>query len=408
MLHPGINPWPVLPLLRHSNTPTLRYRINAAINTSPASLTPPLISKHFPMPGKTLPPASHAVDHPVLLKDLPSAELHARLAPLGVTARQARLLQMAAIRHGEFPHAAANGFSARLLAEVKRQTIIPNLTVLAKRVSPQDGFAKYLFRGADQERFEAVRIPILHKAGDQKYVVCVSSQAGCALGCAFCATGRMGFRRHLATWEIVDQVIKIQADSEHPVRGVVFMGMGEPLLNYEAVLRAAQILAEPCGLAISGKAITISTAGVVPGIRRLAAEHRPYKLIVSLASADPGRRRELMPIEQAHPTGDLLAALREYHAATGQRVTLAWPLLSGLNTRVEDARQLAALTHGLPVQLDLIDVNDPSGRFRPPDRAELDAFRDALRAHLAAPVVRRYSGGQDIHAACGMLAGAEF
>ncbi|MCX7005911.1 MAG: radical SAM protein [Kiritimatiellaeota bacterium] len=347
------------------------------------------------------------METPLLLKNFPSTELHQRLAPLGVSARQARLLQLAAVRHGTFPEATANGFSARLLAEVKRIATIPHLTLVERRVSPQDGFAKYRFSGADDEHFEAVRIPLLHKVGDQKYIVCVSSQIGCALGCTFCATGRMGFRRNLAAWEIVDQVIKIQADSTHPVRGVVFMGMGEPLLNLDAVLRAAQILAEPSGLAISGKALTISTAGIVPGILRLATEHRPYKLIVSLASADPQRRRELMPVEKLHPTSDLIAALRTYHAATNQRITLAWPLLAGINTRAEDARQLATLTRDLPVQLDLIDVNDPTGRFRPPECAELDAFRDALRAHLAAPVVRRYSGGQDIHAACGMLAGAE-
>ncbi len=356
------------------------------------------------MLGKHTPSAFQCLETPLLLKNFPSAELHEKLAPLGVTARQARLLQLAAVRHEKFPEATANGFSARLLAEVKRVATIPHLTLVERRVSPQDGFAKYLFAGSDGARFEAVRIPILHQASDQKYIVCVSSQVGCALDCAFCATGRMGFRRNLDAWEIVDQVIKIQADSAHPVRGVVFMGMGEPLLNLDAVLCAAQIFAEPSGLAISGKAITISTAGIVPGILRLAAERRPYKLIVSLASADPQRRRELMPVEKLHPTSDLLAALRAYHAATHQRITLAWPLLAGLNTGVADAQQLAALTRDLPVQLDLIDVNDSTGRFRPPDRAELDAFRDALRAHLAAPVMRRYSGGQDIHAACGMLA----
>ena len=356
------------------------------------------------MLGKTTPLGFQSLENPLLLKNFPSAELHQKLAPFGVTARQARLLLQAAVRHNDYPRAAANGFSARLLAAVKRVTAIPQLKLLDKRESPRDGFAKYLFAGADGARFETVRIPLLHKAGDQKYVVCVSSQVGCALGCDFCATGRMGFRRNLATWEIVDQVIQIQADSAHPVRGVVFMGMGEPLLNLDAVLRAAQLFAEPCGLAISAKAITISTAGIVPGIRRLAAEKRPYKLIVSLTTADPQRRVELMPIEKNHPTSELLAALRDYHKATGQRITLAWPLLAGLNTSSEDARQLAELTRDLPIQLDLIDVNDSTGRYRPPTRVELDAFRDALRAHLAAPVVRRYSGGQDIHAACGMLA----
>ena len=183
------------------------------------------------------------------------------------------------------------------------------------------------------------------------------------------------------------------------------MGMGEPMLNYDNVIQAARILSESCGLAIGGKAITISTAGIVPGIRRLTAEGHIYRLVVSLNSADPVRRRELMPVEKLYPTPDLVEALRVYHAATGRRVVLAWTMIAGVNTRDEDARMLAELTRGLPVKLDLIDVNDPTGRFRPPSPAELGAFRDALSARLAAPVGRRYSGGRDIHAACGMLAG---
>ncbi len=149
----------------------------------------------------------------------------------------------------------------------------------------------------------------------------------------------------------------------------------------------------------------MSTVGIVPMIRRFTAERRPYRLIVSLTSADPGRRRELLPVEATHPLPELLDAVRAYHAATGRRVTLAWTLMSGINTSPEDARQLAALTAGLPVVLDLIDVNDPTGRFRPPSAAELDRFRDALTAELGMPVVRRYSGGQDVAGGCGMLAG---
>jgi 23S rRNA (adenine2503-C2)-methyltransferase len=216
----------------------------------------------------------------------------------------------------------------------------------------------------------------------------------------------MGFRRNLAAWEIVDQVIKIQADSPHPVRGVVFMGMGEPMLNYDRVIQAARILSEPCGLAIGGKAITISTAGIVPGIRRFTAEGHIYRLVVSLNTADPIRRRQLMPIEQTYPTSQLIAALRDYHQATGRRVILAWTMIAGVNTRSEDAAMLANLIEGLPVKLDLIDVNDPTGRFQPPSPDELAVFRDALSAELGVPVARRYSGGRDIQAACGMLAGA--
>jgi 23S rRNA (adenine2503-C2)-methyltransferase len=339
----------------------------------------------------------------LLLKNQTADELYQQLAHLGVKPRLARLLQVAAVRRSEFPPLAP-GVSPRVLAEVRQHTAIPNLSLVEKVVSPQDGFAKYLFRGDGPEPFEAVRIPLLHRPQDRKYVVCVSSQVGCALGCAFCATGQMGFRRQLATWEIVDQVAKIQADSAHPVRGVVFMGMGEPLLNYDAVIQAARILAEPCGMAIAGKAITISTVGIVPAIRRYTAERHPFRLVVSLTTADPQLRRELMPVEKTYPTADLMAAIREYADVTGRRFILAWTMISGVNTRPEDARALAELTRGQPIQLDLIDVNDPSGRFNPPTTAEYNAFRDVLRAELGMPVARRYSGGRDIHAACGMLA----
>src|SRR5262249_10038204 len=198
------------------------------------------------------------------------------------------------------------------------------------------------------------RCPLVHRPGKDRYIVCASARAGCAMGCAFCARARLVFQRNLAAWEMVDQVVQIQADSPHPVRGVVFMGMGEPLLNYERVMRAAQILSEPCGFAIDAKAITVSTVGVVPQIRRFTAERRPYRLVVSLTSADAERRRALLPIENTYPLADLLAALRDHHEATGTRVTLAWTLLAGINTRPEDARLLAEWTAGLPVKLDLI------------------------------------------------------
>jgi len=341
---------------------------------------------------------------PILFKNLTSDALHAALSSAGISLRLARRLQAAVLRQDRFPEDLPET-SARLLSEMRGRTQVPRLTQLRRDVSPRDGFARYLFRGDGADAFEAVRIPLLHRADDPKYVACVSAQVGCAMGCAFCATGRMGFRRQLAAWEMVDQVIRIQRDSQHPVRGVVFMGMGEPLLNYEAVITAARIMSEPCGLAIAAKAIAISTAGIVPAIRRFTAEKQPFRLVVSLTSADPHRRAELMPVERTYPTPELITALREYHAATGQRVTLAWIAMEGVNTRETDALQLAALTRGLPVKIDLIDVNDPTGQFLPPTPATLAVFRDALRHHLSAPVARRYSGGSDIHAACGMLAG---
>jgi 23S rRNA (adenine2503-C2)-methyltransferase len=341
---------------------------------------------------------------PILLKNQTSNQLHGSLAGAGVSRHLARRLLAAALKRGELP-ALGSDLNARLRDNLLAATEIPHLTTLQKVVSQRDGFTRYLFQGRGAGQFEAVRIPLLHRPDDLKYVVCVSSQVGCALGCVFCATGRMGFGRNLAAWEIVDQVVKIQADSPHPVGGVVFMGMGEPLLNYDAVMTAIQILSEPCGMAIAAKAITLSTAGIIAGIRRFTAERQRARLIVSLTSADPLQRRKLLPVEQSNPTPDLIEALREYHAVSGQRVTLAWTMISGVNVGEDDAQRLADLTRGLPIKLDLIDVNDPTGRFRPPSRAELDAFRDALRVRLAMPVARRYSGGQDINGACGMLAG---
>jgi 23S rRNA (adenine2503-C2)-methyltransferase len=343
---------------------------------------------------------------PVRFKDCTADELHQRLAHLGVTPRLARRLQHAIVRRGaaEVP-AELPEVSPRLLERVRKTTWIPRLALLEKSVSPTDGFAKYLFQGDGPDPFEAVRIPLLHRPGDEKYIVCVSSQVGCALGCAFCATGRMGFRRNLAAWEIVDQVIQVREDSPHPVRGVVAMGMGEPLLNYDRVMQAARIMSEPCGLAINARAITISTVGVVPMIRRFTRERQPYRLVVSLTAADHDLRRRLLPIEDVHPLPELMAAVREHQEATGERIMLAWTLLAGVNTRPEDARRLAELTAGMPVKIDLIEVNDATGEFTPPSAEELQAFRNALSREVNQPIVRRYSGGKDIHGACGMLAG---
>jgi 23S rRNA (adenine2503-C2)-methyltransferase len=139
-------------------------------------------------------------------------------------------------------------------------------------------------------------------------------------------------------------------------------------------------------------------------IRRFTAERRPYRLIVSLTSADPDVRRRLLPVEASYPLPQLMAAVREYQETMRERVTLAWTMLQGINTRPEDARQVAELTAGIPIRLDLIDVNDATGEFLPPSDTERQTFRDALTVELQMPIVRRYSGGKDVNAACGMLA----
>lgn len=290
----------------------------------------------------------------------------------------------------------------RLVEEaVERLTSRTPLEIVERATDPSDGFVKYLFRLPDGAVAEAVRIP-LDVPG--RFTVCLSSQAGCAMGCTFCATGRLGLTRNLEPWEIVAQFIAVRDEADGAVTGAVFQGQGEPLHNYAPVMKAAAILSHPCGGRIAAKAITISTVGLVPAIRRYADEGQPYRLIVSMTSALDARRRELLPSASAWPVAELAAAVREYQRAAGGRATVAWVVLGGINTGSDEVAALRQLFEGVPLRLNLIDVNDArENGFRRASDDELSRFRDELRT-LGMPVVRRYSGGVARHAACGMLA----
>lgn len=265
---------------------------------------------------------------------------------------------------------------------------------------PSDGFVKYLLRGAGGDIFEAVRIP-LHAPG--RFSVCLSSQVGCAMACAFCATGRLGFGRHLHAWEMVAAFERIRDEAPGRVTGAVFQGQGEPLHNYDGVIAAAQVLSDPVGGRISADAITISTVGLVPQIRRYNREGHPYRLIVSLTSALPDRRRRLLPVAGRFALEDLADALRERRGLG--RVTVAWVLLGGVNHDAAEVEALQALLGDIPLRVNLIDVNGDVGGFRRASDPERDGFFDRLQV-LGVPVVRRYSGGRNRNAACGMLANA--
>ena len=290
---------------------------------------------------------------------------------------------------------------ARVARHLEAHAELPSLKILERRKAA-DGFVKYLFESPLGGRLEAVRIPLF----EEKYVVCISSQVGCALACDFCMTGKMGFLRNLKTWEIVDQVIQIRREAVLPVRGVVFMGMGEPLLNYTEVIRAARIFSHPAGMAISGKAITLSTAGVVPAIERYVREGHPYRLTFSLTSAIPSKREQVMPVQKTHPLPELVAAIGDYARVRKERAMLAYVAISGFNTGMEDALALKETFAGIPIKLDLIDVTDPTGKYQPPGAEELARFRDHLQI-LNSPIARRYSGGKEIGAACGTLAATQ-
>lgn len=282
---------------------------------------------------------------------------------------------------------------------------LPALSLIESKRSPIDGFEKLLFATHDNLSVESVIIP-LEKPGAA--TLCISSQVGCPMGCVFCATGRMKDRRNLATWEIVDQFIQargIAASRGLRITGTVFMGMGEPFLNYERVIAAAKILCFPVVGAISGKAITVSTVGILDKIRRFTRENHPFRLSISLGAATDDKRRVLVPVAAHTPIKELMAAGREYALKHNTRLNVAYVCVGGINVSIEDAKELGALIGDTPVRIDLITVTDATGRFSAPSKSELETFRDALRLYVGQPVVRRYSGGADIHAACGTLAG---
>lgn len=284
---------------------------------------------------------------------------------------------------------------------------LPRLVLETSVVSPRDGFQKLRFRTPDGLKIETVLIP-LHKP--DAVSLCLSSQVGCAMGCVYCATAGMPRRRNLATWEIIDQVVQARAIAERQgrrVTGAVFMGMGEPFLNYDRVLAAAELMRAPYGAAIRGKAITISTVGLVPEIDRYTQEQRKFRLSISLGAATDAKRALLVPVAARTPVREVIAAARRHAEDRRDRVMLAYVCVSGINCGEEDARALGELVGNLPVRLDLIDVADPSGRLAPPSAAELRSFRDHLTRCLGQPVARRYSGGSDVLAACGQLAGAD-
>jgi 23S rRNA (adenine2503-C2)-methyltransferase len=341
-------------------------------------------------------------------RDQSPAQFEAFAASLGVEARTVRRLYSALIGHGVYdPDVWGRSFQVpRRLSDALAP--LSRLTLDRVQTSAADGFQKLRLLTRDGLAIETVLIPLL-KPGAVS--VCLSSQVGCALGCVFCATARMPTRRNLETWEIIDQWLHardLARSQGRRVTGAVFMGMGEPFLNYDRVINAAELLRCPFAGAISSKAITISTVGIVPEIDRYTIEGHKYRLSISLGAATDEKRARLVPVASHWPVADVMAAARRYALSRRDRVMLSYVCIAGENVGEDDARALGDLIGDTPVRLDLIDVTDPTGRFHPPDPAALSAFRDALSRHVGQPIVRRYSGGKDIQAACGTLAGADF
>ena len=267
-----------------------------------------------------------------------------------------------------------------------------------KTVNDKSSTCKTLWELADGESIESVLIP-----DKDRLTLCISTQVGCPLNCQFCATGRIGFRRNLAAGEIINQFLQTELGESERITNVVFMGMGEPLLNFDNLLTALEVLIDDLCIGFGARKITVSTAGIPPKIRSLADSGLNVGLAFSLNAASDHLRDLLMPINRRFKLQDNLEALQYYHRKINRRITFEYVLIKGINDSLKDAADLAEITRGIPCKINLIRYNPIDGsQFRPPDNKTVYAFRDFLYPRTPA-VTLRESKGANIAAACGQL-----
>ncbi len=293
----------------------------------------------------------------------------------------------------------------KLLRTDLAELLTPALTPVTESVSDKGDTVKFLWELAGGSRIETVLMLYRDRA-----TVCISSQAGCAMACGFCATGQAGFTRHLTPGEIVEQVVRATERArafDRRVSNVVFMGMGEPMANEAAVWTAVERIHGELGL--SARHITISTVGIIPGIRKLATRPLPVNLAVSLHAANDALRDELVPINRRYPIDDLVSACRDYLAARNRRISFEWAMIDGVNDRDSDAKELAAVCRRLrpAAHVNLIPLNPTPGYpTRGSSLKRVHDFRDELE-RLGANATVRQNRGTDIDAACGQLAAGQ-
>jgi len=284
--------------------------------------------------------------------------------------------------------------------DLEEEFFLYSLEEVAWEEAP-DSTTKFLFQTRDGERVESVLIP-----ERDRLTLCVSTQVGCPMGCRFCLTGQQGFRRNLTRGEILDQALLVRKTMRAQGReltNVVFMGMGEPLDNYEESLAALKALISEKGLGFSHRKVTLSTVGLIPQIKRLAGEGLDLTLAISLNATDNETRSALMPVNRRHPLKELMATLREYPLPPRKRFTLEYVVLKGINHGPKDAQRLAQLVQGLRVKVNLIPFNPfPGTPFQPPSERDVSDFHAHLRQR-GIPAFIRESRGQEISAACGLL-----
>lgn len=332
------------------------------------------------------------------LLGLTPSQIEELLKPLGEPAFRAKqLYKWIHYQNADSFHEMTN--ISKPLRQVLEDHFLIKTLALADLHIASDGTEKYLWKLPDQRHVESVLIP-----ETRRNTVCISSQAGCSLGCKFCATGSMGLLRNLTPGEIVEQILQIKKISKHKITNVVFMGMGEPFMNYPRAVQASRILGDPEGAAVAAKRITFSTSGIVPNIYQYSDDELPFGLAISLHAPNQELREQIMPVAKKFPLSELIESVRYYMKAKKRnRVTFEYVLLHGINDSPKEARELIGLLSPLRCKLNLIPCNQNDLGYFPPSPEDLEKFVSIM---MEAPftVTVRKNRGEDITAACGQLA----
>ncbi len=359
-----------------------------------------------------------------LLKDVKSLErdeVVAQFKAWGEPAYRADQLMQWLYQHHSINWQVMANLPLSLRKKLEEQYTLQSLVPVRVQGS-RDTTQKFLWRLGDGNLIESVLIPAnpaLYSEGSDRHTLCVSTQVGCAYGCKFCASGLDGWKRNLEPHEIVEQIVAVErlgtrgvaSDENQPgepsktrqVDNIVVMGMGEPLANYDHLIKALRILNAPYGMGIGARKITISTSGLAPRIRQLAAEPMQFRLAISLHGATDAVRNQIMPVNRKYPLAELVSACRDYQRAKGRMITLEYILIAGVNDALDQARPLASLARNLHAKINLIPYNKVEGL--PWERPSVETCENFLQNLLGAGVTAtlRREKGHDIDAACGQL-----
>ncbi|MBU0686883.1 MAG: 23S rRNA (adenine(2503)-C(2))-methyltransferase RlmN [Candidatus Margulisbacteria bacterium] len=332
------------------------------------------------------------------LRSLTLNELEAKVLALNESKFRAKQIFSQVQKKGASSFDKMTELSHELREKLSQHFQISTLKTI-KVLTATDGTKKYLFELPDRLRIEAVLL-----IDKDRRTICLSTQVGCRMKCVFCATGKMQFKRNLTAGEIVSQVIQIEAENGR-ISNLVYMGMGEPLDNYDEVLKSIRILIHPLGKNIGQRKITVSTCGLIPEINRLAQEKLQIRLAVALNGANDKIRSELMPINKKYPLRELIPAIKNFVRQTNRRVTIEYVLIGGQNDSPLDADALANLIRGIKVNINLIPCNPfPKSTLKRTTVENIKEFKKILE-DIGFEVAQRYRRGESIAAACGQLAG---